>query len=71
MPLPDPLTRWTVDRYYTELVQGRVAAGEAPSVASEGAHEQLVAETTAAHPDKKTPGYVEGLGREDEEDSIT
>ncbi len=64
--LPERVTRWTVDRHYTALVDSLRGDGP-PGAVSEAAHEALVAQVRTRFPGAQVPDYVTRLGQDTEE----
>ena len=64
--LPERITRWTVDRHYTALVDSLRGDGP-PGAVSEAAYEALVAQVRIRFPDAAVPDYVTRLGQDIEE----
>ena len=64
--LPERITRWTVDRHYTALVDSLRGDGS-PGAVSEAAYEALVAQVRICFPDAAVPDYVTRLGQDTEE----
>ena len=64
--LPERITRWTVDRHYTTLVDSLRGDGP-PGAVSEAAHEALIAQVQIRFPNAPVPDYVTRLGQDIEE----
>lgn len=62
-PLPDPLTRNTVDRHYTILVDA-FRQGGSPAAAADLAKATLIEQVRAAFPDQPIPDTIRNLGHD-------
>jgi hypothetical protein len=63
-------TKWSVDRRYTEIVSAAVTRGQRPSLARDGARDQLVREHEALHPGAEVPAYIRELGQMKQEGDL-
>ena len=66
-PLPDPLTRNTVDRHYTLLVD-ILREGGSPAAEAESAKALLIEQFEATHPGRSVPDYIRNLGHDPDDE---
>lgn len=66
-PLPDPLTRNTVDRHYTLLVD-ILREGGSPAAEADSARALLIEQFEATHPGRSVPEYIRNLGHDPDDE---